>query len=78
MELVDACWLWLLCVDYNTPVSHNALLIPRAFVHEVPLPLPLPRPAPPGVQGLKLVHFSAQLKRVVWDRAAFSNGLGGV
>ena len=29
-------------------------------------------------QGLTLVHFSAQLKRIVWDRGAFGGCLGCV
>ena len=29
-------------------------------------------------QGLTLVHFSAQLKRILWDRGAFRVCLGGV
>jgi len=29
-------------------------------------------------QGLTLVHFSAQLKRILWDRGAFRRCLGGV
>ena len=29
-------------------------------------------------QGLTLVHFSAQLKRVQWDRGAFRGSLGGI
>jgi hypothetical protein len=29
-------------------------------------------------QGLTLVHFSAQLKRILWDRGAFRGCLGGV
>jgi hypothetical protein len=29
-------------------------------------------------QGLTLVHFSAQLKRILWDRGAFRDCLGGV
>jgi hypothetical protein len=33
---------------------------------------------PPERQGLTLVHFSAQLKRILWDRGAFRVCLGGV
>jgi len=29
-------------------------------------------------QGLTLVHFSAQLKRILWDRGATRGCLGGV
>jgi hypothetical protein len=29
-------------------------------------------------QGLTLVHFSAQLKRIMWDRDAFRGCVGGV
>ena len=29
-------------------------------------------------QGLTLVHFSAQLKRILWDRGAFRDCIGGV
>ena len=29
-------------------------------------------------QGLALVHLSAQLKRILWDRSAFRGCLGGV
>ena len=29
-------------------------------------------------QGLTLVHFSAQLKRMLWDRCAIRGCLGGV
>ena len=29
-------------------------------------------------QGLTLVHFSAQLKRIMWDRGAFRGCVGGV
>jgi len=36
----------------------------------------------PWKQGLTLVHFSAQLKRLLWDRGSiqglFRGGLGGV
>jgi len=31
-----------------------------------------------GGQGLTLVNFSAQLKRIMWDRGAFRSCLGGV
>jgi hypothetical protein len=31
-----------------------------------------------GWQGLTLVHFSAQLKRVLWDRGAVRDCSGGV
>ena len=30
------------------------------------------------MQGLTLVHFSAQLKRIMWDGGAFRDCLGGV
>jgi hypothetical protein len=30
-----------------------------------------------GRQGLTLVHFSAQLKRFLWDRGAFRGRSGG-
>ena len=30
------------------------------------------------MQGLTLVHFSAELKRILWDRGAIMGGLGGV
>ena len=36
------------------------------------------RCAYPSVQGLTLVHFSAQPKRILWDRGAFRDRLGGV
>ena len=29
-------------------------------------------------QGLTLVHFSAELERILWDRGAFRTHLGGV
>jgi len=29
-------------------------------------------------QGRALVHFSAQLKRLLWDRGAFEGCLGGI
>jgi hypothetical protein len=31
-----------------------------------------------GEQGLTLVHFSAQLKRIMWDGGAFRDCFGGV
>jgi len=39
-----------------------------------------PPPAPPpaaSVQGLKLVHFSAQRKRVLWDRGCIQGVVRG-
>jgi hypothetical protein len=33
---------------------------------------------PAGRQGLTLVHFSAQLKRILWDKGAFRGCLGDV
>ena len=38
----------------------------------------LPALAVSVVQGLTLVHFSAQLKRILWDRGAFRGCFGGV
>jgi hypothetical protein len=32
----------------------------------------------PCIRGFTLIHFSAQLKRILWDRGAFKGCSGGV
>jgi hypothetical protein len=46
--------------------------------HGVPGRAHVPRRADISRQGLTFVHVSAQLKRILWDRASMRGCLGGV
>ena len=89
-RFVDSTWVE--CLFANTHESQGESLVhanPHGSVSllmscdDPPCPVVPPPPLPadsvsPIDQGLTLVHFSAQLKRILWDRGALRGCLGDV
>jgi len=55
------------------PVASTGWMLKEAVAPAVVVMMPAP-----VEQGLALVHFSAQLERILWDRGAFRGCLGDV